>query len=278
MIPRQANRVADDGGGVTERSFRQPLYVPDALRSLTVFSTLLLFILRDYIRSSWFWVTVVGVLFTHLIFFGNAPDRSAFFGVTYMTTLLLTMLVTGGIFSRANHRHSYPILARQVSKPMYVGAALLASWIVGVASYIAAALLVLLRYRLLSQPGASEWFNTGPLLVGLLPVVVSVACMAGLMALISNLVSPFGIRLIVLGVIALGVMVFDPRSFPIENLRPFLEAMPPLLAPLVGAVRFGIDAQPDTVARASLVIVAGYATTLIALVWWMSARRDVVID
>jgi hypothetical protein len=123
-----------------------------------------------------------------------------------------------------------------------------------------------------------QWLTPNVLLGGILPVAVGAACVVGVMALIANFVSPFGVRLLVLGIIALGVMAFDPRSFPVENLRSVVAVMPPLLAPVVGAIRFASDVQPDSVARASLLVVAAYATTLGGLVWWLSSRREIVIE
>jgi hypothetical protein len=266
--------------GITESAFKQPLYVPNRLRGASVFSTLTAFLLRDFARGPWLWLNLVGVLLTHLIFFGNAPNRAAFFAVTYITTLVLAALTTGSIFSRANHAHTYPILARRISKTTYVAAGMLASWLIGILAYGLAALLVLLRYGVFVPDGSTppEWLNPGTLATGSLPVAVGVACVVALMTLVANFVSPFGVRLLVLGVIALGVMAFDPRSFPIENLRPFIQVTPPLLAPLVGALRFATDTHPDSVARASLLLVAGYTTTIIGLVWWLSSRREVVIE
>jgi hypothetical protein len=157
---------------------------------------------------------------------------------------------------------------------------MLASWLVGIMVYALSALLVYARYVTFApaSPIRTEWLNLGTLVSGSLPVAVGLACVVGLMALVANFVSPFGVRLLVLGVIALGVMAFDPHSFPIENLRPLIEVMPPLLAPLIGALRFATDAQPDAVARASLLLVAAYATTIIGVVWWLSTRRDIVIE
>lgn len=265
-------------GGLTERAFKQPLYVPSWLRGATMFWTLTAFLLRDFLRSPWLWFDLLGVGVTHLFFFSSTPDRTAFFTVTYFSTLILAAMTTAGIFSRANHPHSYPILARRVSKTTYVGSALLAAWIVGILTYVLASALVYLRYGMLVPEGPPDWLNAGTLVSGSLPLVVGLACVTGLMALVANFVSPFGVRLLVLGVIALGVMAFDPRSFPIENLRGMVAVMPPLLAPIVGALRFATDAQPDSVARGSLLVVAAYATTIIGLVWWISARREVVIE
>jgi hypothetical protein len=267
-------------GELAESAFKQPTYVPGWLRGATISGTLLSFLLRDFARSPWSWFNLLGLGLTHVLFFGNAPDRAAFFAVAYISTLALAAISTGGIFSRANHPHSYPILARQVSKTTYVAVGLIASWLVGMVNYGLSALLVFLRYSVFVPEGSvvPPWLDAPALASGSLPVAVGLACVVGLMTLVSNFVSPFGVRLLILAVIALGVMAFDPRSFPIENLRPFIEVMPPLLAPLVGALRFATDTQPDSVARASLLLVAGYATTIIGLVWWLSARRDVVIE
>jgi hypothetical protein len=265
-------------GELTERAFKQPLYVPGWLRGATVFATLTTFLLRDFARSPWIWVNLVGVGITHLLFFGNAPDRATYFAVTYVSTLVLAAFTTGGIFSRTNHTHTYPILARRVSKATYVAAALVASWIASMFAYALSALAVWVRYGLLAPDNSLQWLTPLELAKGSVPIAVAAAFVAGLMALVANFVSPFGVRLLVLGAIALGVMAFDPRSFPIENLRPAIALMPPILAPLIGALHFATDAQPDAVARASLLVVAAYATTIIGLVWWLSARREVVIE
>lgn len=265
---------------LTESAFKQPMHVPGWLRWINTYWTLALFLMRDFVRSPWVWVNVVGVILTHLIFLGGAPDRPAFFAVVYVSTLVLATLTAAGIFSRSNHPHTYAILVRGISKAGYVTVCMLVAWLISVLTYGLAALLVFVRYAVLVPQDATppQWLTPNVLLLGVLPVGVGAACAVGLMALIANFVSPFGVRLLVLGVIALGVMAFDPRSFPIENLRPFVSVMPPLLAPIVGAVRFATDVQPDAVARASLLVVAAYATTIIGLVWWLSSKREVVIE
>src|SRR5215203_6971282 len=116
--------------GLNEGSFKKPMYVSNRLRGITTFSTLATFLMRDFLRSPLLWVNLVGVVLTHLLFFGNAPDRPAFFAVAYASTLGLAVLSTAGIFSRANHPHSYPILARQVTKSGYVATVMFVSWVV----------------------------------------------------------------------------------------------------------------------------------------------------
>lgn len=268
------------GSELNESAFKAPMHVPEWMQGTTIYGTLASFMFRDFMRSPIFWVDIVGVVLAHLLFFGNAPDRPAFFAISYFSTLLLAILTTAGIFSRANHPHSYPILARRVTKPGYVAAAMLVAWLISLLAYVLAALLVYLRYVVLIGQGsvAPEWLTPGVLIMGILPVGIGAACVVGVMALIANFVSPFGVRLLVLGIIALGVMAFDPRSFPIENLRSFVAVMPPLLAPIVGAIRFASDVQPDAVARASLIVVAAYTTTICGLVWWLSSRREIVIE
>jgi hypothetical protein len=73
-------------------------------------------------------------------------------------------------------------------------------------------------------------------------------------------------------------MAFDPRSFPIENLRPVMARIPPLFAPVIGAIQYAGSADPDTVARASLLTVAAFATTIIGIIWWLSARGEVAVE
>jgi hypothetical protein len=84
--------------------------------------------------------------------------------------------------------------------------------------------------------------------------------------------------MITLAVMTVSVMAFDPRSFPIENLRSIMARIPLLFAPVLGAIQYAANDQPDTVARASLLTVAAFATTLIGLVWWLSARGEVVLE
>lgn len=272
------SKVISDLRGATADPFRAPLLMPAWWRGASTFVTLLFFFLRDFVRSSWVWFNVVGVVLDHLFFFANIPSRDSFFSVTYITTLLLSALTTAGIFSRANHPHTYPILARRISKTTFVAAGMFASWIIGMLTYVLAALLVVLRYKVLASEGGPEWLTPSTLVLGSITIAVAATFAVALMTLLSNFVASFTVRMITLAVMTISVMAFDPRSFPIENLRPVMARIPPLFAPVIGAIQYAANADPDTVARASLLTVAAFATTIIGIIWWLSARGEVVVE
>jgi hypothetical protein len=272
------SKVISDLRGAPADSFRAPLLMPAWWRGASTFLTLLFFFLRDFVRSPWVWFNTVGVLLAHLFFFANTPSRDSFFSVTYITTLLLSALTTAGIFSRANHPHTYHILARRVSKTTFVAAGMFAAWIIGMLTYVLAALLVLLRYKLLASDSSPDWLTLNTLALGSITIAVGALFAVALMTLLSNFVSSFTVRMITLAVMTISVMAFDPRSFPIENLRPVMERIPPLFAPVIGAIQYAASANPDTVARASLLTVAAFATTTIGIVWWLSARGEVAVE
>ena len=272
------SKVISDLRSATTDSFRAPLLMPAWWRGASAFLTLLLFFLRDFVRSPWVWFNVVGAVLSHLFFFANTPSRDSFFSVTYITTLLLSALITAGIFSRANHPHTYHILARRISKTTFVAAGMFAAWIIGMLTYVLAALLVVLRYKLLATEGGPDWLTLSTLVIGSITIAVGAAFAVALMTLLSNFVSSFTVRMITLAVMTISVMAFDPRSFPIENLRTVMARIPPLFAPVIGAIQYAASADPDTVARASLLTVAAFATTIIGIIWWLSARGEVVLE
>lgn len=272
------SKVISDLRGVTADSFRTPLFIPAWMRGISTFATLVGYFLRDLIRSPWIWFDLLGVLLVQLFFFANTPSRDSFFSVTYVTTLLLSALTTSGIFSRANHAATYPILARRVTKTSFVAAGMLTAWVIGMLTYVLASLLVALRYKLLAADGGPAWLTPGTLVLGSITIAVGAIFAVALLTLLSNFVSSFTVRMITLAVMTISVMAFDPRSFPIENLRSIMARIPPLFAPVIGAIQYAANDQPDTVARASLLTVAAFATTLIGLVWWLSARGEVVLE
>jgi hypothetical protein len=279
MATRQStSKVIADLRGVTADSFRKPLLVPAWWRGTSTFLTLLLLFLRDFVRSPWVWFNVGGVVLAHLVFFGNTPSRGNFFSVAYVTTLLLSALSTSGIFSRANHRHTYPILARRISKTSFVAAGMLASWIMGMLTYVLTGLLVMVRYKVLAAGGGAGWLTWETMATGSVTIAVGAIFAVALMTLLSNFVSSFLVRMITLAVMTISVMAFDPRSFPIENLQPIMARIPPLFAPVIGAIQYASNENPDTVGRASVLTVAAFATTITGIIWWLSARGEVVVE
>ena len=81
-----------------------------------------------------------------------------------------------------------------------------------------------------------------------------------------------------LGILAIFVMAFDPRTFPLPFLTPFIERMPPVLAPILGALHFATDPSPDSLAIASVAILAAYTSTILSIVLGCSTRREIVLD
>src|SRR5205823_11677972 len=135
-----------------------------------------------------------------------------------------------------------------------------------------------LRYGPPLHDAARDWLDPSTYLVASLAVMLGVSFAASLMSLLSAFVTPFWLRLLVLGVLAILVMSFDPRTFPLPFLTPLIERMPPVLAPIVGALHFATDPSPDSLAIASVAILAAYTSTLLALVLSLSTRRDIVLD
>jgi hypothetical protein len=270
------NRLTSDG---VSESARRPLHAsPQWLRSASVFGTLALFVLRDFLRSPWLPFNLVAIVLGHLAFFGEVPARTDFFSSAYVMTLALAALNMSGILSRANHPHIYPILARGISRATYVSASMLVAWIVSTVGYVLTGLLVFVKYGWLLREDGLVWLDLSTWLNASLPVAVGVMFIVCLLALLANFVAPFSVRLTVLALITIGVMMFDPRSLPIEPLRPVAQFVPPLLAPVVGALRYATDTTPDSVAKASILILAAYASTILALVLWLSDRREAVIE
>jgi hypothetical protein len=95
-----------------------------------------------------------------------------------------------------------------------------------------------------------------------------------IVALLSTFVSPSLLRLFLLAMIALLIMSFDNRNFPIVDVRPALQALPPVLAPVAEALHYATEASRDTVAVVSLAMMAGYSFFLVLVVLSLSATRE----
>lgn len=262
----------------TEARVETPVYVQGWLRGPAMFWTLTTFLLKDFVRSAWGVANLIIIAAAHLILFGDAPTRGQFFNSMYLVALGLAALNTAVVFARANHPHTYHILARPITRTAFITAALLASWVVSVAAYLLSALLVVLRYGPVFREDTTGWLSAGALQAGSIALIVGMTFVVSLMALLSNFVSPFWVRFLVLGLIALLVMAFDPRSFPVEQARPWVKMVPPVLAPVFGAVRYATEPAPDALAIASIIVVASYATLILALVLWLSTRRELELE
>jgi hypothetical protein len=252
--------------------------MPRWLRNISTGWTLVWFIIRDFLHSSWGVFNALAILFVQLFLLGVEPSRVRYFGIVYMFMLGLSAVNTMALFSRANGYHTYPILARPVTRTTYVAATMFASWIIGVAAYVVMSVLAYLRYGPPVHEPAPDWFALSTYLLASVAVVVAITFGVSLMSLLSAFVSPFWLRIVVLALISLLVMSFDPRTFPVPALTPVIAYVPPLLAPIGGAVHLATDGVPDALARASIIILAAYTSTLLALVLWLSTRREIVLE
>ena len=248
-------------------------------RSRVVFWTLLGFVLRDFVRSPWVFFNLLALVGSHALFYKYSPGRAYFFGIEYASTMLLAAVTAGVMLGRANRAESYAILARPVPRASYTGAIVLAAWIVAIAGHLLTT-LVMLRFGTWQDP-QSDQINALTLLAdwrGNLPVLVAATFAVGLIGLLSTFVSPSSVRLGMLALLALLVMSFDNRNFPISQLRPVLQEMPPVLAPVAGALKFATDPPPDSVATLSLTFLSAYAVLLIIFVLLLSGGRELVLD
>jgi hypothetical protein len=255
-----------------------------AQRGPLVFWTLLRFVLSDYARSPWLPINLLVVALVHLLLFTYSPDLSHFFGVEYAMALVLGGVNAAALFSRANRPETYPILARPVPRASFVGALMLAAWLLTVLAHLISSAAVAVRFGGLlglqagGAPSATLWRDVLAYLNGSLPVVAIGALAVSLVAMLSSFVSPSGVRLGLLAVLAVLVMSFDSRNFPIEQLRPYLQQLPPMLAPAAEALKYATEPSPDQVATLSLMLVGVYALVLTAAVLLISSNRELTLD
>lgn len=245
-----------------------------------VFGKLLRFVLRDFLFSPWPILLLAVLAATQYFLFASSPTREHFFGVQYATTMVLAAIASGALFSRAGRPESYAILARPVSRAALTLALLVAAWLVAVVAYLVTSAATLVRYGpwLAPERPMTAWLDVETFLLGSVPVVLAALLVVSLVALMSHFVSATGVRLVILGLIALLVMAFDNRNFPIEAIQPFLEQLPPLIAPVASALRFATTTNPDTQVLYALLALAAYALALSLLAVALSAGRETTLD
>ncbi|HEX8599080.1 MAG TPA: hypothetical protein VF952_11255 [Chloroflexia bacterium] len=242
-----------------------------------VFWKLVRFTLSDYFRTAWVLLNLAILVGVHTLFFQYKSGQSHFFGIEYAATMLQAALTCAVMFARSNRAESYAILARQVSRASYVGAVMLAAWLVAVLAYALSALFDLLYF--------SEWATGQPLLdwqtptnyaLGSAPVLVGAAFAVCLVTLLSTFVSTSAVRLGTMTLLAVLVMSFDARNFPFEGVRPMLQNIPPVLAPLAGALKFATE--QDTIATVSLAMLGGYTLLMLIVALALAGSRELVLD
>ncbi len=252
--------------------------VPGWLRPFSLFGTLLGFVIRDFFRSPWAVFNVLAIIFLQFFWPEANPTRAQFFSLIYLFMLAISALNTMAIFSRANGPQTYPILARPVTRTAYIVASICAAWLVSALTYLVLTALAFLRYGPPFQTPAPDWLGFSAYLSASIPMVVGIAFAVSLMSLLVAFVAPFWVRFLALAIIAILVMSFDPRNFPVPFLQGFVEKIPPLLAPIAGALRFATDTPIDALSFVSVVILAAYTSTCLALVLWLSTRREIVLE
>jgi hypothetical protein len=255
--------------------FAEPLL--HTRRGEAPFGPVFWFALRDYLRSPWLWINLVILMVVQFFLLAEPPNREEFFGTVYLITLLMGALNSAAIFSRADHPQTLAVLVRPVSRVAFVGALWLIAMLVTLGGYLLTTVAALLRHGPPLQPVSpvNEWMQNLPVFAtGSLPVIAGAALAVSMLALLSNFVAPFGLRLVVLAIVALMVMSFDPRNFLIEQLRPIVQYLPPFVAPVAGALRFATDPAIEPLAVISLVMVSAYAVAILAVVLWLTSRRE----
>lgn len=265
---------------VEERMVLPALPSPRARFGPSIFWRLLVFTLRDFFRSPWVFFNLLALVGVQTLFYQYKSGAGHFFSVEYAVTAVLAAITSAVIFARANRGESYPILARPVSRVAFTGALMLAAWLVAIGGHFLLSLVEGIRFGPLLNPGdaAGNWRTPETYLQGNLPILVAAAVAIALVALLTAFVSTSGVRLVVLGTLALLVMSFDSRNFPIEAVRPLLDRVPPVLAPMAGALKYSTEYPPTPLAVLSLGILAAYALILIMLVLWLAATHELILD
>ncbi len=261
-------------------SARLPVGTVSRPGASALFFKVLSFILRDFFRSVWVLVLLGVLVAFHILFFNASPTQSHFFSVQYAFVLVVAAIAAGAMFSRANRPETHALLARPVSRASLTGAIMLAAWLVTVAAYLISTAAVLIRYSSLfgDNVALSAWADAPTLLYGILPMLTIAVVAVGVTGLLSTFVSPSILRLVILTLIAVLIMSFDNRNFPIEAIRPALQALPPVLAPIAGALHYATEPVRDNLATVSLGMLAGYAFFLVLIVLWLSSSRETALD
>src|SRR5688500_8704004 len=253
---------------------------PVARRAVAPFFTLLSFVIRDYFRSGWPLVNVAILVILHSLFFNYQSNRSHFFAIEYAVVVVIAALTSAAIFARANRAETYAILARPVRRVTLTAAILLASWLITMLFHLISTLIEGIRFGSLLNPATEGtlWRNPVTHITAMLPMMVAAAATVGLIALLSSFVSSSGMRLGLLVALALLVISFDSKNFPIEGVKPLLQQLPPVLAPAAGALKFATEAQPDSIAVVSLALLAFYALILLAAARCISSQRELILE
>jgi hypothetical protein len=154
---------------------------------------------------------------------------------------------------------------------------MLAAWLVSALAYAVSALFDLLYFsEWVTGQALLDWQTPANYSLGSLPVLVGAGFAVCLVTLLSTFVSTSAVRLGTMTLIAVLVMSFDARNFPVEVMRPFLQNIPPLLAPLAGALKFAVE--QDNIATVSLAVLGGYSLLMLIIALVLAGTRELVLD
>jgi hypothetical protein len=245
-----------------------------------VFGKVFRFVLRDFLASAWPLVLVAVLVAVHVFLYTGTPTRRHFFGVQYTTTILMSALASAAFFGRAGRAEMYPILARPVPRATLTFALIMGASLVAVGVHLIGSAAVLVRYGpwLAPQQPVTGWLDFLAFGQGSLPVVLVALLVVSGAALLSHFIASTAVRLVTLALVALLVMAFDSRNFPIEGLKDILGQLPPIIAPVTGALRFATEPSPDLATTYSLVALLAYALALTLSVVAISAGKETVLD
>lgn len=242
-----------------------------------VFWKLVRFTLSDYFRTAWPLLNLAIFVAVHTLFFTYKSGQSHLFGVLYVATMLQAALTTAIMFARSNRAETYSLLARQVPRASYIGAVMLAAWLVAALTYILSIVVDVVRFsEWLTGTPWFDWQTPENYAIGSAPVLLGAAFAVCLVTLLSTFVSSSPVRLGIMTLLALLVMSFDARNFPIEVARPWLQNVPPVLAPLAGALKFATE--QDTIALVSLGMLGGYTLLMLVAALSLAGGRELILD
>lgn len=255
-------------------------------RGVSAFPHLFRFFMRDFSRSSAPIGLLIILLAADFLLFAGTPNRRELFTGLYIVTALAAIFSAAVFLSRANRHETHAIVARPISRASFFFALLFCSWLVAMIGYLLSALATIARFGGWLSTGNAETVTTplsyftdpSVLLSSSVTMMALSAFVVGLASLLSPLVASAEARLVALVSIALLVMSFDSRNFPIVALRPLLEQLPPVLAPIAGALKYATDAPADNVAATSLLILITYAALLWLVATWIFTTRDLTFE
>jgi hypothetical protein len=239
------------------------------------------FSLQEYIRSGRILIEIIAMMIAVWLFFWprgsvGAPT-SKFFNLGGLFLLGLTIYTTASIMGLGNRPQGYVLLARRLGRRGYI-----------MGLYLAALLVVLLVYLVLSLLFVGLGAGSGTLTMGLkswvmgsVPLLLNVALLAAFMTLISPLVLSSGLRLLVLGFLAVALST-DVQKIGQFQIGTFLKPIQSLLAlpllPPMNAFELAIQQSYDRAAIGTLLGQLALTAALIAFALSAFDRRELILS